>query len=64
MVAIYALVTADVVGFENREWQPGKAADVDTVGRKPGSDVDAFFLGRQHVRQQHVPVDFLLVSNH
>ena len=31
MVAVQALVTADVVGFEDREREARKAADVDPV---------------------------------
>ena len=31
VVVLQALVTADVVGFEDGEWMAGKAADVDLV---------------------------------
>ena len=49
VVAVQALVTADVVGFENREREAGKGVDVDLVGRKSCGDVDGVVLGRRHV---------------
>ena len=47
VVALQALVTADVVGFEDGEREAGKAADVDFVGRKPGGGVDGIVVGRR-----------------
>ena len=56
VAAVQALVTADVVGFENREREAGKAGDVDVVGRKSCGGVDGVFAGRRCVWQKHVPV--------
>ena len=39
VVGLQALVTADVVGFEDGEREAWEAADVDLVGRKPGGGV-------------------------
>ena len=64
VVAQQALVTADVVGFEDGEREAGEAADVDFVGRKPGAGVDGIIVGRRNVWQQHVPIGLLFVSDH
>ena len=61
-VAVQALVTADVVGFEDREREAGKAVDMNFVGRKSFCGVDGVVVGRRHVRQQHVPVDLFCVA--
>ena len=54
--AIKALVTADVVGFEDGEREAGKAADVDLVGRKPCGSVYGVVVG-------HVPIGLLFVAD-
>ena len=64
VVAQQALVTADVVGFEDGEREAGEAADVDFLGRKPGGGVDGIVVGRRNVWQQHVPIVLLFVSDH
>ena len=63
VVAQQALVTADVVWFEDGEREAGEAADVDFLGRKPGGGVDGIVVGRRNVWQQHVSIGLLFVSD-
>ena len=64
VVALQGLVTADVVGFEDGEWEAGKATGVDLVGRKPCGGVYGVVVGRGDVQQQHVPIGLLFVAEH
>ena len=49
VLAVQTLVTADIVGFEDREREAGNVAHVDFVRRKLCSGVHGVVVGRRHV---------------
>ena len=63
-VTVEVLVTAGVIGFEDREREAGKEVAVNLVGRKSCCSVGEVVAGRRHFRQQHLPVGLFFVANH